>query len=217
MKVLSKLLNHLHLDPKYGVLNAQSAQVVYELFRLIDFRGTGALDDIQFTSFLQSVTNLSQSHIEKIFYIFDLDRSGSVEFDEFYLLVCILIAVNNNEEKQFMYRHWSTCFELLDEDGSKSVSKKEFETLGVLFNFGSRAVDKIFSEFDVSGTREMNYNEFKLFMFAAMDTEIEMERQQLEKKKQKETSNTTTQLKYIADYLNKKRAKNKKKKRVQPI
>jgi len=52
-----------------------------------------------------------------------------------------------------MYRHWSTCFELLDEDGSKSVSKKEFETLGVLFNFGSRAVDKIFSEFDVSGTR----------------------------------------------------------------
>ena len=52
-----------------------------------------------------------------------------------------------------MYRHWSTCFELLDEDGSKSVSRKEFETLGVLFNFGSRAVKKIFNEFDVSGTR----------------------------------------------------------------
>jgi len=215
---MSKLLNHLHLDPKYGVLNVQSAQVVYELFKLIDFRGTGALDDIQFTSFLQSVTNLSHYHIEKIFYIFDLDRSGSVEFDEFYLLVCILVAVNNNEEKQFMYRHWSTCFELLDEDGSKSVSKKEFETLGVLFNFGTRAVDKIFNEFDVSGTREMNYNEFKLFMFAAMDTEIELEKQQLEKKKKESNTNdTTAQLKYIAEYLNKKRAKNKKKKIVQPI
>jgi len=63
----------------------------------------------------------------------------------------------------------------------------------------------------------MNYNEFKLFMFAAMDTEMEMEKQQQEKKKKKETNNTTTQLKYIADYLNKKRAKNKKKKSVQPI
>jgi Ca2+-binding EF-hand superfamily protein len=205
------------LDPKYCVLNVQSAQVVYELFKLIDFRGTGALDDIQFTSFLQSVTNLSQSHIEKIFYIFDLDRSGSVEFDEFYLLVCILVAVNNNEEKQFMYRHWNTCFELLDEDGSKSVSKNEFETLGVLFNFGSRAVNKIFNEFDVSGTREMNYNEFKLFMFAAMDTEIEIEKQNERKKKERTTNDTTAQLKYIADYLNKKRAKSKKKKTIQPI
>jgi len=62
----------------------------------------------------------------------------------------------------------------------------------------------------------MNYNEFKIFIFAAMDTEIELERQQQEKKKTKETNNTT-QLKYISDYLNKKRAKNKKKKLVQPI
>jgi len=63
----------------------------------------------------------------------------------------------------------------------------------------------------------MNYNEFKIFIFAAMDKEIEIEKQQQEKKKKKETNNTTTQLKYISDYLNKKRAKSKKKKRVQPI
>jgi len=65
--------------------------VVYELFKLIDFRGTGALDDVQFTSFLQSTTNLSQSHIEKIFYIFDLDRSGSVEFDEVIIIILLFI------------------------------------------------------------------------------------------------------------------------------
>jgi Ca2+-binding EF-hand superfamily protein len=50
-----------------------------------------------------------------------------------------------------MYRHWRTCFELLDEDGSKSVSREEFETLGFLFNFSKTAVRRIFEEFDVSG------------------------------------------------------------------
>ena len=50
-----------------------------------------------------------------------------------------------------MYQHWRTCFELLDEDGSKEVSRTEFETLGFLFNFTSKAVGKIFNDFDVSG------------------------------------------------------------------
>lgn len=49
-----------------------------------------------------------------------------------------------------MYRHWRTCFELLDEDGSKTVSREEFETLGFLFNFSKKAVKNIFEAFDAS-------------------------------------------------------------------
>lgn len=39
-------------------------------------------DDIQFSIFLKRATDLRQSDIDVIFDIFDLDRSGSVEFDE---------------------------------------------------------------------------------------------------------------------------------------
>ncbi len=42
------------------------------------------MDDIQFSVFLQMVTDLNQKQIEKIFDIFDLDRSGAVEFDEVF-------------------------------------------------------------------------------------------------------------------------------------
>ena len=70
---------------------------------------------------------------------------------QFFLLVNILVAVKDNHPKQFLFRHWRTCFELLDEDGSKSVSRKEFETLGFLFNFSRNAVKKIYDVFDVSG------------------------------------------------------------------
>ncbi|KAJ3339218.1 EF-hand calcium-binding domain-containing protein 9 [Gonapodya sp. JEL0774] len=172
----------MEADLVVGVLTARSAHLVLHLFRYLDCRGTGGLDDIQFASFLRSATNLSQSQVERVFDVFDLDRSGSVEFDEFYLLMCILVAVNDNEAKTFMYRHWRTCFELLDEDGSKAVSHAEFSTLGSLLGFGGRAVRRIFDEFDVSGNKELDYNEFKLFVFAAMDAQAEMERRKQSRK-----------------------------------
>jgi Ca2+-binding EF-hand superfamily protein len=68
------------------LLNARSAFLVWEVFSLLDWRKTGALDDIQFSVFLQMVTDLNSKQIEKIFDIFDLDRSGAVEFDEVTVL-----------------------------------------------------------------------------------------------------------------------------------
>ena len=65
-----------------GLLNARSAFLCWEVFKLLDWRGTGSLDDIQFTTFMSTATDLKEVQIYKVFDIFDLDRSGSVEFDE---------------------------------------------------------------------------------------------------------------------------------------
>ena len=43
--------------------------------------------------FLKTVTNLTETQSYKIFDLFDLDQSGGVEFEEFFLLTCILVAV----------------------------------------------------------------------------------------------------------------------------
>ncbi|KAJ1501077.1 EF-hand calcium-binding domain-containing protein 9, partial [Coelomomyces lativittatus] len=94
----------------------------------------------------------------------------------FFLLVSILVAINDDRAKHFLYRHWRTCFELLDEDGSKAVSRGEFETLGFLFGFSKAAVKRIYDEFDVSGNQELDYNEFRLFVFAAIDAQEELEK-----------------------------------------
>ena len=48
-------------------------------------------------------------------------------------------------------RHAQTVFELLDEDGSSSISAEEFEGFCFLFNFEVKAVRQVFDEFDVSG------------------------------------------------------------------
>ncbi|KAJ3061947.1 EF-hand calcium-binding domain-containing protein 9 [Podochytrium sp. JEL0797] len=78
-----------------------------------------------------------------------------------------------------MYQHWRTCFSILDEDGGGTISIAEFCTLGFLFNFTPQAIQNIYKEFDVAGTQELDYSEFRLFVLAAiemqkrLDTEIE--------------------------------------------
>ena len=54
-------------------------------------------------------------------------------------------------EKEFIYRHSRTVFELLDTDGSNNISGDEFEKFGFLFNFEVSALRQIFKEFDITG------------------------------------------------------------------
>jgi Ca2+-binding EF-hand superfamily protein len=87
-------------------------------------------------------------------------------------------VLQDKQEKQFIYRHSRTVFDLMDEDGSNSVSALEFETVGFLFNFQGRAVRQIFKEFDVSGDQELDYQEFKMFAMACIDKQNELKQRQ---------------------------------------
>lgn len=42
---------------------------------------------------MHSATDLSQEKIYAVFDMLDVDHSGLLDFDEFYMLLCILIAV----------------------------------------------------------------------------------------------------------------------------
>lgn len=42
---------------------------------------------------MQNVTDLSKTKIYRVFDMLDVDNSGLIDFDEFYVLVCILLAV----------------------------------------------------------------------------------------------------------------------------
>ena len=72
-------------------------------------------------------------------------------FAAFHVPVASLPSVQDKQEKQFIFRHSRSVFELLDADGSNNISADEFESFGFLFNFERRAVRQIFREFDVSG------------------------------------------------------------------
>ena len=61
------------------------------------------------------------------------------------------LDLQDKQEKQFIYRHSRSVFELLDADGSHNISAEEFESFGFLFDFDGGAARQVFQEFDVSG------------------------------------------------------------------
>ena len=61
---------------------------------------------------------------------FSLEQKGDLEFDEFYLLACMLVAIKDGVEKEFLFRHSRTCFELLDEGGLSSVGCRWWRLVG---------------------------------------------------------------------------------------
>mmetsp|Transcript_3368 Transcript_3368/g.9705 ORF Transcript_3368/g.9705 Transcript_3368/m.9705 type:complete len:236 (-) Transcript_3368:92-799(-) len=173
MKIRLPLLQRLHLDPRHMLLNARGFSLMQRFFHELDVRNMDSLDDVAFTAFMQVATDLRESQILKIFDMFDVDGSGSIEFDEFFLLVCIMIAIKDGEEKQFLARHSRTCFELLDEDGSQTLTVSEFETFGFVFGFSRSLTKSVVKEFDFDGSRELDYDEFRMFCLACIDREAE--------------------------------------------
>lgn len=48
--------------------------------------------DLQFEIFMQNVTDLSEDKITNVFDMLDVDHDGVIDFDEFYLLICIMTS-----------------------------------------------------------------------------------------------------------------------------
>ncbi|XP_003387680.1 PREDICTED: EF-hand calcium-binding domain-containing protein 9-like [Amphimedon queenslandica] len=177
MKVLSSFLNSLHLDPSYCLLSVYGVTLVLHYYRSMDIRTDMTMDDVQFEVFLKSVTDLSSEKVYRVFDMLDVDCSGVIDFDGFYLLVCILVSIKDGMEKQFISCHSRTLFDLLDRDADGNISVKEFERFGFLFNLTKGAIKEIFKEFDVSGDEILDYNEFQMFIMACVDKQKEIEAQ----------------------------------------
>ncbi|XP_053146518.1 EF-hand calcium-binding domain-containing protein 9 isoform X2 [Hemicordylus capensis] len=154
--------------------------------------------DLQFYNFLYYVTDLTMTQIVLVFDLLDWDGTGEIGFDEFYMLVCIIMSheahhlqniimmkINQNTlshlEKQFMYRHSHPVFELLDIDGGHTIGPAEFQATRFLFNIKKAELSQIFKDFDISGDEQLNYKEFKMFTIFCIDRQQKKAREKLKK------------------------------------
>ncbi|XP_078574670.1 EF-hand calcium-binding domain-containing protein 9-like [Branchiostoma floridae x Branchiostoma japonicum] len=181
MRVRSKLLSLMHLDKTYCLLTVRHVKIFQTYFSLLDIHGDSSLNDVQVYCFMRLVTDLKKDEIYQLFDMLDVDGSGQLEFSEFFILICVLIAVQDHVEKQFIYRHCRTIFGLIDLDGSNTITPDEFKALTYLFDFKKRAMNEIFYEFDISGDQELDYREFRLFAMACIDKQQQIEKEMLEK------------------------------------
>ncbi|KAK2176286.1 hypothetical protein NP493_673g02017 [Ridgeia piscesae] len=81
-------------------MSAKAARLLLELFRMLDFHCKMCLNDLQFCTFMRFASDMSRHKIYQVFDMLDVDRSGEMDFDEFYLMTSILVAQKDGDEKQ---------------------------------------------------------------------------------------------------------------------
>ncbi|XP_072369070.1 EF-hand calcium-binding domain-containing protein 9-like [Scyliorhinus torazame] len=179
------IFNFLFLDRVHVLMSVRNTVVLLEYFRLLDVHDRNTLNDVQFFHFLRCVTDLSNGQIKTTFNMFDWKASGEIGFDEFYMLICIIIANKDKMEQQFLYRHSRSIFDLIDMDGGHTITPTEFYAAGFLFNIKGRAYLQMFKDYSGCGGENLTYNEFKLFIMACLDKQ-EKYNEDKKKKKQKQ-------------------------------
>nr|XP_060616966.1 EF-hand calcium-binding domain-containing protein 9 [Anolis sagrei ordinatus] len=186
MKLRPKCLMHfLCLDRIYCLLSVRNARVLAYYFSLLDVHKKNSLNNLQFFHFLNYITDLTKTQIMLVFDLLDWDGSGEINFDEFYMLVCIIMSHENHVEKQFMYRHCHAVFELLDIDGGHTVGPAEFQATRFLFNIKKSELSQIFKDFDISGDEQLNYKEFRMFTIFCIDRQQRKAREKLKRQMSK--------------------------------
>uniref|UniRef100_A0A8C2L9T9 EF-hand calcium binding domain 9 n=1 Tax=Cricetulus griseus TaxID=10029 RepID=A0A8C2L9T9_CRIGR len=83
----------------------------------------------------------------------DWTAVGEIGFDQFYVLVCIVLSHQNHLEDQFMYRHSRPVFDLLDLDGELKIGASNFQMYRFLFNIKKQELRELFHDFDITGDR----------------------------------------------------------------
>ncbi|KAM6150223.1 EF-hand calcium-binding domain-containing protein 9 [Erethizon dorsatum] len=160
---------YLYLDKIYCLLSVRNVKALLEYFRLLDVHRKNTLNDVLFYHFLSYVTNLKSRQIKMVFDMLDWNAVGEIGFEEFYLLVCILLSHQNHLEEQFMYCHSRHVFRLLDINGEQRIGMSNFHTYRFLFNIKKEQLREFFHSFDYADDHHLNYKEFKIYTIFAND------------------------------------------------
>ncbi|XDA84747.1 hypothetical protein R6Z07F_014540 [Ovis aries] len=176
---------YLYLDKLYCLLSVRNVKALVEYFHLLDVHRKKTLNDVLFYHFLHHVTDLTRNQITVVFNMLDWNAVGEIGFDQFYMLVCILLAQENHLEEQFIFRHSRPVFELLDLDGELKIGPDNLHMYNFLFNIKKQQLRDLYHNFDITGDRLLNYKEFKLFTIFSMDKYQESQKAEKEKKKEK--------------------------------
>ncbi|XP_055277674.1 EF-hand calcium-binding domain-containing protein 9 [Moschus berezovskii] len=176
---------YLYLDKLYCLLSVRNVKALVEYFHLLDVHCKKTLNDVLFYHFLHHVTDLKRNQITIVFNMLDWNAVGEIGFDQFYMLVCILLAQENHLEEQFIFRHSRPVFELLDLDGELKIGPDNLHMYNFLFNIKKQQLRDIYYNFDITGDRLLNYKEFKLFTMFSMDKYQESQKAEKEKKREK--------------------------------
>ncbi|CAM4782814.1 unnamed protein product [Rotaria magnacalcarata] len=89
----SSILDYIHLIPPTWSITITTMKLCSILFSLLDIDNTNRLEEYQIRALLMYLANnINKNQISTIIYKLDLDQSGAMELEEFFLLISLLVA-----------------------------------------------------------------------------------------------------------------------------
>jgi calcium-dependent protein kinase len=148
---LTYIVNHL--------LTKEEKNEMLELFQSFDKNGDGVLSKEEiYEGYKASLGEIEAKKIvEKIMKEIDIDKSGTIDYNEFLIAATSRQSVLNKEKLE-------QTFQMFDKDGNGSISLDEIRSiLGNSFT-DQKALEAIIKECDTNGDGEISMSEFKEMM-----------------------------------------------------
>lgn len=148
---LTYIVNHL--------LTKEEKNELLELFQSFDKNGDGVLSKEEiYEGYKATLGELeAQREVERIMGEIDIDKSGTIDYNEFLIAATNRQSVLNKEKLE-------QTFKMFDKDGNGSISLDEIRSiLGNSFT-DQKSLEAIIKECDTNGDGEISMTEFKEMM-----------------------------------------------------
>ncbi len=148
---LTYIVNHL--------LSKEEKNELLELFQSFDKNGDGVLSKEEIFEGYRSILGEieARNEVERIMSEIDIDKSGTIDYNEFLISATNRQSVLNKEKLE-------QTFKMFDKDGNGSISLDEIRSvLGNGFT-DKKSLEQIIKECDTNGDGEISMSEFKEMM-----------------------------------------------------
>ncbi|XP_012686356.1 guanylyl cyclase-activating protein 3 [Clupea harengus] len=110
---------------------------------------------------MQGMTEEANSYVDQVFFTFDMDGDGYIDFVEYIAAVSLLLKGEINQKLKWY-------FKLFDQDGNGKIDRDEMETIFKAIQEITRKYDNppeeivelIYTKVDVKGEGELTLEEF---------------------------------------------------------
>jgi len=120
-----------------------------------------SVDSSQVSTIMKSVgQNPSEAEVQDMVSQVDKDGTGSIDFPEFLMMMCLKADMENAEDEI------RGAFQVFDEDGNGFINRQELAA--VMKNLGEQMtpeeIQTMLDEADLDGDGQINYEEFYVMM-----------------------------------------------------
>lgn len=142
-----------------NLLTKEEKNDLLELFQSFDKNGDGVLTKEEIFEGYKSILGEIEAskEVERIMSEIDLDKSGTIDYNEFVIATTNKQALINKERLE-------ATFKIFDKDGSGSISADEIKSILGSGISDKKVLEAIIKEVDTNGDGEISLNEFKDMM-----------------------------------------------------